>query len=110
LYQISFLVKKKNERSVMPHSLVDFSRSDRDAGENLMAETSACSPTTRMARAVRGLCYDPEGYPYTKILDNPLAKIFGGIPAGPTFHPRFSEALQRSLKKLYFFSTDVLYL
>jgi hypothetical protein len=35
-----------------------------------------------MARAVRGLCYDPEGYPYTKILDNPLAKIFGGIPDG----------------------------
>jgi hypothetical protein len=48
----------------------------------------------------------------TEISDNPLHKIFGGIPAGSA-HPRFSDALHRltifqQLLKIACLGTEIL--
>jgi hypothetical protein len=78
-------------------------RSGRDAGENLIAVTSACPSTKRMTQPRNGRAIDGECYPALKNLNHPLYKILGDIPAGSSlpavgrgFRPRFSGALLHS--------------
>jgi hypothetical protein len=61
---------------------LNLARACRDGGENLIAETSACSITTK-ASPIFGGRYVGSGITSTdKNLKNPLDKIFVSIPAG----------------------------
>ncbi len=73
----------------MPHFPVRLAGSSRGAGENLIAVTLNCPPTTRVAWTVQKPYYDFQRHAYEKILDNPprygrsyrpLDKVFGVHP------------------------------
>jgi hypothetical protein len=86
-------MRVKEESSARYASLIHaiLQQSDRDVGENLIAETLPCPSTPKNELSYQiGLSDHSSGNLYPYPLNHPLHKIFVGIPVGSAYSPQAS--------------------